>query len=122
MTDVAAKNRVIGIRHTLKKIKEAGLIEEDTLYPAKAVDNLQEEILSVAQNWYKIGAKRGALEILEAFLDGKFKLQPDADGKLEIVATKTIQWERRLNVTVGNTKLGIPKQRYKLTFKQLEFD
>lgn len=123
MSDKSKQHRVIGIRHTLKRLKKAGLIEEEILYPNDAVDNLQNEILSVARKWYKIGAKRGAIEILEAFLDGKFTLRTNKKGKIEIIShTNSVTWERRLNVIVGNAKLEIPRHRYKLTLKELEFD
>ncbi len=41
MGDLLKKHRVIGIRHTLKEIKDAGLISEDINYPADAVDELK---------------------------------------------------------------------------------
>ena len=41
MSDVLKKHRVIGIRHTLKEIKNAGLISEDVLFPKDAVEELQ---------------------------------------------------------------------------------
>jgi hypothetical protein len=37
MSDELKKHRVIGIRHTLKKIKDAGLISEGVQYPVDAV-------------------------------------------------------------------------------------
>ena len=41
MADELKKHRVIGIRHTLKKIKEAGLISDGVKYPVEAVGELQ---------------------------------------------------------------------------------
>jgi len=41
MTDILKKHRVIGIRHTLKKIRGAGLISDDVKYPSDAVGELQ---------------------------------------------------------------------------------
>jgi hypothetical protein len=115
---------VIGIRHTLKILKNAGLVEVDTLYPADAVGNLHDEILSVAQRWYKVGARRGALRVLKAFLDGKFEVTKDKHGQIEIVAraNRPLSWSRPLNVTVGNGKRTVQKTTYKLTLKDLEFD
>lgn len=40
MSDKLKKHRVIGIRHALRKIKDAGLISDDILYPEDAVDEL----------------------------------------------------------------------------------
>ena len=123
MSDKLKKHRVIGIRHALKRLKKAGLIEKEILFPDEAVDSLQDEILSVARRWYKIGARRGALEILEAFLDGKFTMHTAKGDKIEIIAhVNSVTWEKRLNVTVGNDERTIPKHRYKLTLKELEFD
>jgi|ERR1700676_1095484 hypothetical protein len=121
--DKLKKHRVIGIRHALKRLKKAGLIEEEILFPDDAVDNLQNEILSVARKWYKIGAKRGALETLDAFLDRQFALQTSKTGKIEILARmSSVKWERRLNVTVGNAKQRVPKHLYKLTLQDLGFE
>ena len=86
MTDQGEKHRVIGIRHVLRHLKDAGLVEEDSLYAREAVADVQDEILVRATAWYKIGAKRGALEILEALLDGKLTVRKKADGTREIVA------------------------------------
>lgn len=41
MSDVLKKHRVIGIRHTLKEMKGAGLISENVMYPSHAVEELQ---------------------------------------------------------------------------------
>ncbi|MEN9866535.1 MAG: hypothetical protein RL748_2125 [Pseudomonadota bacterium] len=40
MSDELKKHRVIGIRHTLKKIKDAGLISDGVMFPDDAVDEL----------------------------------------------------------------------------------
>ncbi len=113
---------VIGIKHTLRKFKDAGLIEDDISYPKHAVSGLQDEILSVAQKWYEIGAKRGAQEVLQALLDADFEFHHSKGGAVEIKATKSILWSRSLKVTVGNTKQTIPKQQYELTLEQLGFE
>lgn len=41
MTDVLQKHRVIGIRSALRPMKDAGLISQQTNYPAKAVEELK---------------------------------------------------------------------------------
>ncbi|MEN9657305.1 MAG: hypothetical protein RL571_770 [Pseudomonadota bacterium] len=41
MSDLLKKHRVIGIRHTLKEIKNAGLISDGINYPSDAVAELQ---------------------------------------------------------------------------------
>ena len=123
MPDKLKQHRIIGIRHTLKHFKKAGLIEQEICYPDDAVDSLRAQEASIARRWYRAGARRGALEILEAFLDRKFELRTDKDNKIEIVArTKSVTWERSLDVTVGNKKLKVSKRRYKLNLKELEFD
>ena len=56
------KHLVIGIRHTLKAFKDDGLLDDDTMYPDNAVDEIKDDMLRIACKWYKIGAKRGTLE------------------------------------------------------------
>jgi hypothetical protein len=115
-------HRVIGIRHALKAFKRAGLVEKDSMYPAQAVGDVTTEALGIAKNWYEIGAKRGAVEIIEAFLDGKFEIRIGDKQKREVIArTKTVKWKRQLNVTVGNRKHTVPKQQYVLTLEDLEW-
>ena len=115
--------RVIGIRHALKQLKKVGLVEQDTLYPKDAVQNVQTEVLAVAERWYKVGAKRGALVIVEAFLDGRLEVQIGKNGNREIVAREnSITRRKKLNVTVGNNKQKVPEQMYELTLRELEFD
>jgi hypothetical protein len=119
----AAGHRVIGIRHTLKRFKSAGLVEEESLYPQQGVDDVQHQVLSAAQTWYQVGAKRGAIEVLEAFLNGEFEVRTNKKGQREIIATaKAVTWKRGLNVTVGNEKHHVARRSYKLTLKDLEFD
>lgn len=123
MSVTGAGYRVIGIRHALKKFKSAGLVEQDSLYPQQAVQDVQSEILSAAKRWYKIGARRGALQTLEAFLDGDFEVRINKDGKREIIAKKeSVLWNKRLNVTVGGSKQQVQKRKYELTLQDLEFD
>jgi hypothetical protein len=45
MSDIRKKHRVIGIRYTLKKIREAGLISDGSVYPSDAVTELKKLIL-----------------------------------------------------------------------------
>jgi hypothetical protein len=44
MSDVLRKHRVIGIRHTLKEIREAGLISSGVTYPEDAVTELKKTL------------------------------------------------------------------------------
>jgi hypothetical protein len=122
MGDITKKHRVIGIRHTLKKFKEAGLVEEDSMYADDAVGNVQDEMLKVAKRWYKVGAKRGAREVLEALLDGCLEIV-DTDGKLEVLAHVTkLEWAIPLKVSVGSEKQIVQKKAYALTLRDMEFD
>lgn len=117
------KHRVIGIRHALKSLKEDGLIDDETMYPDRAVKEVKDEILKTAQKWYRIGARRGGNEVLEAFFTGKFSLMKIKAGVLEITAnTKHIMWERSLKVRVGNNIKKIPKKKYRLGIKELGFE
>ena len=119
----AKGHRVIGIRHALRHLKEAGLVEEDVLFPADAVSDVQADILAVAERWYIVGAKRGALEVIQAILDGHFDVEEDSEGNRTIVASNnSISWRKHLNVRVGNKKLRVGPKTYKLTLADLDFD
>lgn len=123
MSDILKKHRVIGIRHTLRHLKDAGFVDDDTQYPEDAVVDVQDEVLSTARTWYKVGAKRGALEILEAFLDGAFEVITKPDGSRQIIANEeSIHWNRALRVQVGNETQRIKEREYKLTIKALGFE
>ena len=41
MSNLLKKHRVIGIRHSLRVLKDAGLISEKVIYPSEAVDELK---------------------------------------------------------------------------------
>ena len=123
MTDQGKKHRVIGIRHVLRQLKNAGLVEEDRLYPSEAVADVQDEVVSRAVTWYRIGARRGALQILEAFLDGKFTVRKKSDGSREIVAkVDAVQWHKKLKVRVGSSSRAVKKKTYCLTTEELDFE
>jgi hypothetical protein len=122
-SDQRKKHRVIGIRHVLRHLKNAGLIEKDALYASEAVEDVQDEVLSRAVAWYRIGAKRGALEVLEAFLNGNFTVRKLGDGSREIIAKiAAVEWHKSLNVKVGSRSRTVKKTTYKLTTNELEFE
>lgn len=122
MGDITKMHRVIGIRHTLKKFKEAGLVEEDSMFADHAAEDVQDEMLKVAKRWYKIGAKRGAREVLEALLDGSLEIV-DNDGKREVLAhVSKLEWAIALKVSVGADKQTVQKKSYVLTLRDMEFD
>ncbi len=80
-----------------------------------AVEEVKDEMLKITQRWYHIGARRGAREVLEAFLNDKFELRQAKKGNLEIIANENdLAWERSLTVRVGNEKRKISKKEYKL--------
>ena len=123
MSDPGAKHRVIGIRHTLKKFKDEGLVEEESLYPADAIANVQDGLTRKAITWYKVGARRGAREVLDAILDGRLEVKHKSDGATEIVASvDTLEWKKRLNVRIGNSKSSVRSRKYKLTTEHLGFE
>jgi len=117
------KHRVIGIRHTLRKFKDEGLVDNSTNYPLDAVDDVKDEAALTAKTAYWIGAKRGALEIIEAFLSGDLVIGKDSNGNIEITAhIDALEWEKSVNVTFGNNKITVPKAKYRLEMKKnLEF-
>ncbi len=117
------KHRIIGIRYTLKPLKQKGLVEDDTMYPNEAVEEVQDEMLRLAQRWYRIGARRGATQVLDALLQGHFYVREDNDGNLEVIAKrKQVSWERGLRVRVGHKKNRISKRRYTIRIEELGFE
>ena len=117
------KHRIIGIRYTLKPLKQKGLVEDDTMYPNEAVEEVQDEMLRLAQRWYRIGARRGTTEFLDALLQGDFYVREDNDGNLEVIAKKKqISWERGLRVRVGQKRKRISKRRYIIRIEDLGFE
>jgi hypothetical protein len=123
MPDHGKKHRVIGIRHVLRKLKDAGLAEEDSLYAIDAVQDVQDQVQSRAVAWYKIGARRGALEVLDALLAGRLAVNRKPDGSTEIVAeVKKIEWRRKLKVKVGTDTRTVKERTYRLTLEDLGFE
>jgi hypothetical protein len=112
------EHRVIGIRHALKAFKEDGLLDDDTYYPDDAVNEIKDDMLRLARQWYKIGARRGALVMLEALERGDIEIAKTINGAIETVAKKTeLSWSRSLNVTVGTEKKQVSIRTYKLRMK-----
>lgn len=123
MSDILKKHRVIGIRHALRQLKDAGLVDDESLYPDEAVADVQGELLSTARSWYKIGSRRGGLEVLEAFLNGDFEVLANPDGTKEIVAhTRAVRWTKGLKVRVGSRTRRVEEREYTLTLKKLGFE
>ena len=112
------EHRVIGIRHTLKAFKDDGLLDDDTFYPDDAVNEIKDDMLRLAQKWYRIGARRGALETLGGFLSGEMEIRKKKKGGIEIIANKNyLSWRRGLNVTIGAEEKHIKRHKYKLGMK-----
>jgi hypothetical protein len=112
------EHRVIGIRHALRAFKEDGLLDDDTYYPDDAVNEIKDDMLRLARQWYKIGARRGALATLEALEKGDIEITKTKNGEIEIVANKSeLSWSRSLNVTVGTEKKQVSIRKYKLRMK-----
>lgn len=123
MADLGKKHRVIGVRHTLRQFKNVGLVEEDSLYPDEGVADVQGKMVSHAVTWYKIGARRGALRVLGAFLDGKMSVRKKADGSREIIASvDDVHWRKKLKVKVGSSSRAVKKTTYRLSTSVLGFE
>lgn len=117
-----AGHRVIGIRHTLKRFKEDGLVDDGHNYPEEAVEDVKDEILRTAIRFYRIGARRGAIEAFEAILRGDFNVE-ERDGRREITANvDNIAWTRGLTVKVGNRRRRVKRRRYKLPIEDMDFE
>ncbi|HEY2823116.1 MAG TPA: hypothetical protein VGJ06_18880 [Candidatus Acidoferrum sp.] len=108
MPDIGQQHRVIGIRHVLRRLKKAGLVEKDSLYAQEAISNIQDKVLARAVSWYKIGARRGALVILEP---------------REIIAkVDSVRWRKKLRVKVGSSSRTVKKSTYRLSSQELDFE
>ncbi len=94
-----------------------------TLYPDEAVDEIKDEILAVARRWYRVGAKRGALEVLEAIMNGDITIEGTDSDTCQLTAhIENISWTKSLNVSVGAEKRKIAKKSYNLSVKELGFE
>lgn len=110
-----AANRVIGIRHALLVLKNAGLVESGTNYPKEAVKDLHSVMLALSERWYMIGAKRGARAVLDAFRNGELEVGFGKNfNRIIVKNTESIAWEKCLNVTVGNRKTKLAKRAYEI--------
>jgi len=123
LNDINKKHRVIGIRHTLKKLKDSGLIDDEIFYPEEAVEEIQDEIILKAIKWYKIGAKRGILEFIKAILNKDIEIKMDENGNIEISTNlDKIVWTRQLKINIGNKKIKTKTKVYIDFIKDLEFN
>lgn len=120
---ILEQHRVIGIKHTLKAFKNDGLIDDEINYPDDAVNEIKDSIVEKSKKWYRIGAKRGALEALEAIIQGNIKVKKNKDGTYELTAyIDSLEWERELKVTVGDEQKKVKRQKYKISTKALGFE
>lgn len=116
------KQRVIGIRHTLKKLKDSGLIEDGINYPNIAVANIKDELSKKSIKWYQIGCERGATEILDRILNNKILIKYDKSGNLYLeTKLKKITWIKKLKIKTGKELKLLPKRKFKIEIKDLGF-
>lgn len=121
MADILATHRVIGIRHTLKQLKDAGLVERESMYPNEAIGDVRDFISKCATDWYQIGARRGAREVLDLILDGKLRVEKRG-RKYEIIAhVNNIEWETKLKISVGTKRRIVASKKYRVKVSELDF-
>lgn len=114
------KHRVIGIRHVLKIQKEAGLVEEESLFPEDAVDDIYKRLVQKAESWYKTGLKRGMLTAIEAFQFGELEI--DAAGEMSCTANvKSLSVNKTLSVRLGGDTKNI-RVSHSIDVKDLGFE
>jgi hypothetical protein len=121
MADELAKHRVIGILHSLRVLKDAGLVEEETRFANKAVRDVRKRITASAASWYQIGARRGALEVMELILEGKIRVEKKGRTRELVTYVNNVQWETRLKVNVGDEQRVVPKKKYRVAISALGF-
>jgi hypothetical protein len=116
------KHRIIGIRHTLKKLKDNGLVEDGTNYPDIAVSNIKDELSRKSIKWYQIGYKRGAKEVLDRLLNQKILVKYDKNGDLFLeTKLKKITWTKKLKIKTGKAIRTLPAQKFKIEIRDLDF-
>ena len=106
-----AGNRVIGIRHVLKRLKDRTHVDRDTLYPDDAADDIDRRLTQKALIWYKIGAIRGALVTLEEVRKGSILLQ----GNILTTKLSKLPWRKKtLNVRIGRRTVRVRLAKFRV--------
>ena len=117
-----AGNRVIGIRHVLRKLKDEGLVDEDSLYADEAVEDIRQEAVAIARRWYGIGARRGVNELLDAIERGDVVVEYDGENAgtaLFSIPKAGLVWWRSLSVTVGAEKIRVKRKKYRVSRRDM---
>lgn len=121
MANKLAQQRVIGIRHSLRAFKDAGLVEEKSLFPKEGVGDVRKRLVRTAAEWYQIGARRGVREALELILDGKIVIEKRGRIRELITYIDHVEWETRLRINVGITQHVRPSRKYKVRVSAVGF-
>jgi hypothetical protein len=75
MPDVLKKHRVIGIRHTIKELRDAGLVPAGTAYPEDAVAAIQKTIAKASRKQKpRTTRKDSSISSLVRKIEIRFKL------------------------------------------------
>ena len=130
MSTEEAKGASKALNKTIGEIEEIFDIEAFGDRPREQmddlVDQLRDMVIKIASDWYRTGAKRGAIETFKAIRSGKFTVADNGDS-IEITAlsnVRAITWWRRLRVRVGdgNNRWIVPAKTYRLSLRQLGLD
>ena len=111
-------NRVIGIRYALRKLKDEGLVDEDSFYPDQAVEDIQGEAVAIATKWYQIGARRCVNELPDAIERGDVLVEYDSrdgGGARFFIPKPGLAWRRRLRVKVGTETIRVKRREYRVS-------
>jgi predicted MarR family transcription regulator len=97
MSDELKKHRVIGIRHTLKKIKDAGLISGGAKYPVDAVEELQKtKKKAESAKRHRTARSDAPIDSIVKAIEETFKL-PEGSVKLQYPSGRKARSDTTIN-------------------------
>ncbi|MFM4705356.1 hypothetical protein [Aeromonas bivalvium] len=115
------KQRVIGIRHALKDLKNNGLISEQITFPSDASNEIIELIIKTAIEFYELGSKTGVEKTLNYILNEKYTTYK-RNGRRKILADfQTMTWQHTFPVQAGYSKSKVIKS-IRIPIKELGFE
>lgn len=116
------KGKIVGTLQLAGRPRRSESAVQDTYNPQHATEEVDEVIVAKAVEWYRLGAMRGAMEALQAMLDGTVTVRRARSGKLQLVAGKpAIVWKQSLTVNTPSERIRTEPYTHKLTFEALGF-
>lgn len=86
----------------------------------KQRDEVNSSIETTAEDWYKIGAKRGMLEFMRYIQEGKITVEKGKQGEITFYTDKSyVSW--KMGLVISEDKDPISKN-YRVSMKSLGFE